>query len=297
MNMKVPQGAFAGMGTPAAVSDTISIGEILVQAGILDAKAAARIAQAQREYGLRFGEAAVRLKLLSLADIEFALARQFEYPYLDPTDSSVAPDVMSAIRPFGLFAERMRSLRTRLLMLRAGQPSLPPSIAILSAMPREGRSVVAANLAVACSQIGERTLLIDADMRNPHQHVLFNLPTRMGLSNMLLGRAGPECIARVPQFFDLSVLTAGSMPPNPQELLARSGLTSLLSQAASVFDIVIVDTPVASEFADALIVASRTGSGIVVTRSAKTDAKVLHRVCASLRDCGANLVGTVLNDG
>ena len=296
MNMKMPEAALARMGKTPAVRATRSIGEILVEAGFLSAESAATIAKAQREHGLRFGDAAVKLKLLTLSDIEFALARQFEYPYLDPADGAVRPDVVSAFRPFGPFAEQMRSLRTRLTMQMSEQTANPPTLAVLSAESGEGRSFVAANLAVAFSQMGERTLLVDADLRKPSQHLLFNVSSNMGLSNMLLGRAGPECIAKVPHFFDLSVLTAGSTPPNPQELLTRARLSSFLSEASAAFDIVIVDTPPVSRYADAQIVASRVGFGVLVTRSNRTNAKLLNQTRVSLRDCGANLVGTVLND-
>ncbi|APW40604.1 hypothetical protein RD110_10120 [Rhodoferax koreense] len=283
------------MGVPTPRRSTRFIGEILVEAGYLDAEASERIAQAQRQNGLSFGDAAVKLKLLSRADIEFALAQQFEYPYLHATNESVSPSVVLAFRPSDPFAEQMRSLRTQLVMQRAANTSVPSSFAILSAQSGEGRSMVAANLAVAFSQMGERTLLIDADMRSASQHKLFNLSSRNGLSNMLLGRAGPECISKVPHFFDLSVLTAGSVPPNPQELLTRARMTTILAEAAKTFDVVVLDTPPAAEFADAQIIASRTGGGVLVTRAAKTNARVLNRVLTAFKDCGTNLVGTVLN--
>lgn len=296
MDMKTPDATLLRLGQHKPAKATRSIGQILIEAGFLDAEAAAQIVQAQQEHGLRFGEAAVRLKLLALADIEFALARQFEYPYMDQADGSVSRNVVSAFRPFGAFAEQMRSLRTRLGMLQAANPLLPRTIAVLSAMPGEGRSFVAANLAVAFAQMGERTLLIDADLRAPTQHLLFNLPARVGLSNMLLGRAGPECMTRVPHFFDLSVLTAGSTPPNPQELLSRSRFATLLSEAAEAFDVVIVDSPALSRCADAQIIGARAGTSVLVTRTRKTDAKLLRRAHAALRECGANVVGSVLND-
>ena len=295
MDMKPPHIALEPTGMPTPRRSTRFIGEILVEAGYLDAAAAERIAQAQRQNGLSFGDAAVKLKLLSRADIEFALAQQFEYPYLHATNESVSPSVVLAFRPSDPFAEQMRSLRTQLVMQRAANPSMPSSFAIVSAQSGEGRSLVAANLAVAFSQMGERTLLIDADMRGASQHKLFNLSSRNGLSNMLLGRAGPECIAKVPHFFDLSVLTAGSVPPNPQELLTRARMTTILAEAAKTFDVVVVDTPAAAQFADAQIIASRTGGALLVTRAAKTNAKILNRVLTGFKDCGTNLVGTVLN--
>jgi receptor protein-tyrosine kinase len=182
-------------------------------------------------------------------------------------------------------------------MHQTAHPGTPRTVAIVSPSPGEGRSFVAANLAVAFSQMGESTLLVDADLRHPTQHALFNLPSRLGLSNMLLGRAGPECIARVPHFFDLSVLTAGSTPPNPQELLTRARFATLLSEAAAAFDVVIVDTPAASLYADAQIVGSRAGASVLVARTGQTDAKRLRRAHAALCESGANIVGTVLNDG
>jgi len=296
MDMKIPDLGLEGTAITAPRRKTRFIGEILVEAGYLTQEAADRITQAQRQNGMSFGDAAVKLKLLTLADIEFALAQQFEYPYLEATDGSVSRSVVLAFRPSDPFAEQMRSLRTHLVMQRAAHPGVPASIAVLSAMAGEGRSMVAANLAVAFSQMGERTLLIDADMRGASQQQLFSLPGRMGLSNILLGRAGFECMTRVPHFFDLSVLTAGTKPPNPQELLTRARMATLLNEATNAFDVVIVDTPAASQFADAQIIASRTGSSILVTRNDKTNAKVLSRVMTSLRNCGANLVGTVLND-
>ncbi len=296
MDMKSPDATLLRIGQSKLVKATRSIGQILVEAKFLDAEAALRIAQAQQEHGLRFGEAAVKLKLLTMADIEFALARQFEYPYLDQADGSVSRNVVSAFRPFGAFAEQMRSLRTRLCMQQAANPLVARTIAVLSAMPGEGRSFVAANLAVAFAQMGESTLLIDADLRSPTQHLLFNLPSRVGLSNILLGRSGPECMAKVAHFFDLSVLTAGSTPPNPQELLSRSRFAALLNEASEAFDVVIVDSPAVSRCADAQIIGARAGSSVLVTRIHKTDAKQLRRAHAALCECGANIVGTVLND-
>lgn len=294
MNMKLPDRAVTDHQSQGG---SRSIGEILIEAGRLSPEAAQRIAKAQAQHGLRFGEAAIRMQLLTVADIEFALARQFEYPYVVPEGSSIHSSVVAAYQPFGGVAEQMRSLRSRLLIRQLELQGTPSTISILSASAGEGRSFVAANLAVVFSQMGERTLLIDADMRRPVQHLLFGLSNQMGLSNMLLGRASFQDIRRVPDLLDLSVVTAGSLPPNPQELLMRPTLSKLISDATSVFDVVIVDTPPAASYADAQIVSCRTGSSLMVTRANMTDGLRLRRVMTSLRDSGANVVGSVMNEG
>lgn len=297
MQMNAPVDAIAAWNLPLVETRARSIGDILVESGRLDAESAARVAVTQRDRGLRFGEAAISLGLASVADIEFALARQFEYPYLKAGDSGIDASVMVAYRPFGPVAEQMRSLRTALMVNLLRRPEAPRTVAVLSSARGEGRSFIAANLAVVFSQLGERTLLIDADLRHPGQHRLFGLGERQGLSNLLLGRVGLECIARVPQFRSLSVLGAGSQAPNPQELLAGPRLSQLLERAAAQFDVVIVDTPAAGETADGQIVASRTGAGLLVTRRGRTLARPLQQLRRSLRDSGASVLGTVLNDG
>lgn len=272
-----------------------SVGEILIDAGRLNSENATAIATAQKQHGLRFGEAGIALGLLTLADIEFALARQFEYPYLPMEDTSVSPELVAAYRPFGPVAEQVRSLRSRLMMRQLVHQSTPRSVAIVSAVRGEGRSFLAANLAVVFSQMGERTLLIDADLRQPSQHRLFKLDNRMGLSNILVGRADLDAVTPVRHFFDLSVLTAGTVAPNPQELLSSSRLSTLLRQAANAFDVVILDTPPAGTSADAQIIAARTGYAVLVARANVTDAKALQKVRSSLRESGANVIGTILN--
>src|SRR6185436_9716186 len=125
-------------------------------------------------------------------------------------------------------AEELRGLRTQLMIRWAKAGVQHRVLAIVSPGAGEGRSYVAANLAVAFSQLGERTLLIDADLRRPRQHHIFNVSDRIGLSAVLSGRAGRSAVAPVPEFGALSLLTAGARPPNPQELLAGLGLGVLL---------------------------------------------------------------------
>lgn len=266
-----------------------------MSAGRLKPEDAARILDLQREKNLRFGDAGRQLGLLSEADIEFAVARQFDYPYLQPGKSAISEEVVAAYAPRSGQAEAMRSLRSH-LMLRwlDGAPS-GTCLAILSGDRKEGRSYVAANLAVVFSQMGERTLLIDADMHNPRQHLLFGIDGRYGLSNVLAGRAGLDAVQRIPLLRDLSVLPAGTHPPNPQELLAQPLFPKLLQEVGAQVDIVILDTPAASETADAQIVAVRAGAALIVVRKNAARKWKVQGVTDALVQGKAMIVGSVLN--
>src|SRR6185295_31397 len=112
----------------------------------------------------------------------------------------------------------------------------------------EGRSHLAANLAVVFSQLGERTLLIDADMRHPRQHELFKLPNKSGLSSMLAGRTERNEAQRIPAFLDLSVLPSGATPPNPVELLGRPVFTQMIEDYAGEYDVILLDTPAGIDY-------------------------------------------------
>jgi len=147
----------------------------LATPGKLTPEEGERILRHARDKGLRFGDAAVALKLVSQDDIAQMLARQFDYPYLVPGQSNVSPEVVAAWSPFSQQMEALRALRSQLLMRWFTGEKDRRSLAIVSPGRGEGRSHLAANLAVKFSQMGEKTLLIDADLRSPRQHSLFGL--------------------------------------------------------------------------------------------------------------------------
>ena len=157
----------------------------------------------------------------------------------------MSDDVVAAYMPQSDLVEPLRALRSQLTH-RWFTDSGHKGIAITSPGRGEGRSWLAANLATVFAQIGERTLLIDADMRHPHQHALFNLNNSMGLSALLTGRAGKEAACRVHPQLRLFVLPAGILPPNPQELLGRPVFDLVLDRFTDQFDVIIIDTPAAS---------------------------------------------------
>lgn len=274
-----------------------SIGAILIDTGKLRPEDAERVLRVQQEKGLRFGEAAQQLGLVTEADLQFSLAQQFSYPYLQQNgQSEVLPEVIAAYQPFSAAVEHLRTLRSQLILRWFRAPLARKTLAIVSPETGEGRSYLTANLAVVFSQLGERTLLIDGDMRKPRQHALFNLDNQLGLSTLLAARANLEdVVQRVPSLRDLSVLTAGATPPNPVELLSQAGFINLLAQAAEQYDVVLIDTPAGTLYADGIAVASRALGAVVVARKNITHADALSQCAENLRQAGVDLVGSVIN--
>lgn len=270
-------------------------GAILMDAGRLGLEDAERVLRAQKEQGLRFGEAAVKLGLLRDEDIQFALSRQFDYAYLLPGDTRVSDELVAAYQPFSPQVEALRGLRSQLKLRWFTDERSHRALAIAGIGRGEGRSYLAANLAVVFSQLGERTLLIDADMRQPRQHALFKLDNAWGLSSALAGREAAQAVKSVPGFTGLAVMTAGAAPPNPQELLSRPAFPALLEQASHDYDVILIDTPALASGADAQTVAVRAGGALVVARRDRTQLAELSALAVSLTESGAAVVGSVLN--
>ena len=143
--------------------------------------------------------------------------------------------------------------------------------------------------------MGERTLLIDADMRAPRQHELFVLENKQGLSTVLSGRASSDCIVKIPLFDKLSVLPSGPLPPNPQELLNRPSFGELLAKASGQFDVVLIDTAAYATGSDASLAAMRAGAALAIARQHETRLAALEGFVNTLVHSGVAVVGTVLN--
>jgi protein-tyrosine kinase len=271
------------------------IGTILFEAGKLRSADIERILGEQRLKGVKFGEAALSLGLVTVEDLRVAVARQYDLPHVLPGSESVSGELVVAYEPFHPRAEEIRALRTQLLIRWANAGVKHRVLAVVSPGAGEGRSYVAANLAVVFSQLGERTLLIDADLRVPRQHRIFNVPDRLGLSAVLSGRADRGALVPVSEFGRLSLLPAGALPPNPQDLLSRPAFAALLDELKAEFDVIFFDTPPAKPYADAQSVAYRAGSAIVIARKDRTPVVDTTGVIRQLSDTGARIVGTVFN--
>jgi protein-tyrosine kinase len=290
MNFPAITEAFGG--NPA--SPEARIGVMLLDSGKLTPEGAERVLRMQKELGIRFGEAAMRLGLISEADVQQVLARQFAYPYLLKGESALSPKLVAAFEPFSAQVESLRAIRSQLMLrwFARGRRAL----AIVGADATDGASIFASNLAVVFSQLGEQTLLVDANLRGPRQQEVFALKPGQGLSDVLAGRADLDVIARVGALVDLSVMPSGTLPPNPQELLSREGFRNLNAQLESRYDIVLYDVPAFASGVDAMAVASRAGGVLLVGRKDHTRMAALAHMADQLGEAGAEVVGSVVVD-
>ncbi len=274
-----------------------SIGDILVDSGKLTAEQVELIIQRQKQENTPFGEAAMALSLLTKDDILFALAKQYDYSYLSTEESFLSTDLVVAYKPFSAVGENLRAVRAQLGLRWFGADPLRKALAIVSPQRGEGKSFLAANLAVAFAQQGMKTLLIDADLRNPTQQNIFRLGRSPGLSGVLSERVSvATAIESVHGLPDLFVLPAGPLPPNPGELLGRPSFSRALLHAVGNFDVVLVDTPAGDFCSDAEIIASRTGAAMLVTRKNQSVLPKAMKYARSLKDMGVSMVGAILND-
>jgi protein-tyrosine kinase len=169
------------------------------------------------------------------------------------------------------------------------------TLAITSPGAREGRSFVAANLGVVFSQLGQRTLIIDADFRAPRQQGIFNVSDRFGLSSVLSGRSDLSAASPVTGLTGLAVLPAGPLPPNPLELLSRGAFAALLAKAQAEYDVILLDTPPVTEYADAPVITFRAGDALLISRKDQTRLADTERAMRELSDASARIVGSLMN--
>jgi protein-tyrosine kinase len=208
--------------------------------------------------------------------------------------AALSPELVAAHYPASAPAESLRSLRSQLLLRWFNEQR---TLAVIGAHEEDGADVVAANLAIAMAQLGEPTLLIDANLRDPRQHQLFGLRAPLGLAALLQNRdVQVEAMLPVPAVENLHVICAGNAPTNPQELVSRTPLIYLLKTLSERFRAVIIATPPALAYADAQIVAARARGCVLVTRRHRTPVADVMRVKSQLEPGQAVLLGAVLRE-
>jgi protein-tyrosine kinase len=270
------------------------LGELLQNDGTLTEQDVRDILAAQRDCGQRFGEVASRLGLVKEEEVRQALARQAEFPLAVPGESTLSPALVAAYQPDGPRSEELRTLRSELGLRWFGRGNR--SLAIIEARQGQGSSLLAGNLAVTFAQLGERTLLIDANLRAPMQHQLFGFKADFGVVDFIRGRENLDSAAtRVPGFNCLSVMCAGALPPNPQELLGHVSFAYLMESAAAKFDVVIVDTPPMLQCADAQVIAARAGGALLATKRHVTRLADVLRIKTQLQAAEVALLGAVID--
>jgi len=211
--------------------------------------------------------------------------------------------LVSITDPRSATAEAYRALRTSIQFSSVDTPSR--SILVTSSIPGEGRSTTAANLAIVMAQAGHDVLLVDADLRRPNQQHLFNVPSSLGLTSLLLKFDATQAVQQVETLIDdvvqvtrvegLQLLASGPIPPNPSELLGSTKMKTLMSKLIDRYDFVILDSPAVLLATDAAVLSVHADSTLLVAWAGKSRKVNLQQAAEQLREVNANLTGCVLN--
>ncbi|GAA0505139.1 MAG: polysaccharide biosynthesis tyrosine autokinase [Pigmentiphaga sp.] len=276
------------------------MGERFIQAGLLTPAQIEQISRLQAEEQLRFGEAAIKLGFLRQDQVLAVLNEQYNYATALTSSTTLSPNLSIAHAPSSAEAEAVRKIRTALLgLITENQPF---SIAIASPRAGEGKSYLAASLAIAFSQSGQKTVLVNADLRTASPDRLHGLAIAQessrqpaALSSILAGRSSLQELPSVPGFPSLSVLDAGPLPPNPQELLNEPRLRNLILALHQTYQIVILDTPPARESDDASIIVRQSDACLLVGRQDWSKLREMESLRDALLNTGTQIAGVVYN--
>lgn len=274
-----------------------SIGAIIAETRHLTAEQVENVLAYQKQHSLRFGEAAVAMGVASADDVIFALAQQYHYPVTLEEQKQLSPELVALNKPFSRQVEAFRNLRSQIIMrVDPSSEGARRPLAVVSHDVGDGKTFVAANLAITLAQLGGRTLLVDADMRSPRLHEMFGLKNGAGLSTILSGRAENQVIQQATGAPNLFVLPVGPTPPNPVELVERPAFGLLLNELISKFDHVVVDTPAAAYGSDAAVIAARCGTVLVVARRGESRVRTLGQLTTVLQQSRAKILGVLYNE-
>ena len=195
--------------------------------------------------------------------------------------------------PRSPITEAFRSIRTSLEFYGVDQPL--KILVVTSSGPEEGKTTIAANLAAILAKGDKKVLLLDADLRRPQIHNLFGISNRTGLSDLLRGRLTiPQIIQKFENYENLSVITSGSLPPNPAELIASEKMSHIIENLKKQFELIVIDTPPAI-VTDSQLLASKADGVIYVVRPGKTRVIAAKTPLEEFERVGANLIGVVMN--
>jgi capsular exopolysaccharide synthesis family protein len=192
-------------------------------------------------------------------------------------------------------AESFRTIRTGIMLSSLDNEPLKVLL-ITSATPNEGKSTVATNLAVAMSQMGERVLLIDVDMRRHNLHEFFAADNSVGISDLIMDPSRlTEALKKVDTLPNMSLITGGTLAPNPSELLGSDRMKTLIAGLRNDYDRIILDSPPLMAFSDSLVLSRLSDGVIMVAWGAKTPRATIIKAADSLKGVGARILGVVLN--
>ena len=204
-------------------------------------------------------------------------------------------DLFAVNKPRSHFAEAFRSARTALAFSMVDKPLR--SVVVTSAMPAEGKTLTAVNLAVAHAQAGKRTLLIDADLRKPRVHAVFNGRSDVGLSNLLAsGKLESETAIVQAGIANLFYMSSGPVPPNPVELLDSGRFGRRLEEWLKKYEMIVFDAPPMLNLADALVIGKHMDGAVLVVRTFVTNKYAAQQVARQMAVSKIKLLGVLLNN-
>ena len=197
--------------------------------------------------------------------------------------------------PKSPISESYRSLRTNVSYSSTANKKIK-SLLVSSSQPGEGKSTTAANLAIAFAQLRKKTLLVDADLRKPVQHNVFGHPRGPGLSEFLIGDVEDfNLIVHSTKIENLSIITAGGLPPNPSELLGSDAMSTLIDRLENQYDMVILDSPPIVAVTDATMISRELDAIALVVKAGETERTAVDRALDILRNVRAPIIGAILN--
>ena len=203
-------------------------------------------------------------------------------------------DIISHKNPKSIIAESVKILRTNLQF--SNVDGTLKTVMVTSSVPGEGKSFTSSNLAVAFAQLGMKVLIVDCDMRRGTQHKQFTVSNTNGLSDLLIDSTGDYIKYIKPTSVEnLNIVTAGTVPPNPSELLSSKRFENFVVDMRQVFDMIIFDLPPVTVVPDAAIVATKVDKTVIVTRIKVTPMEELEKTKKMLENVGANIAGVVVN--
>ncbi len=223
---------------------------------------------------------------IELEKVEEAKKRRFE-------NGKFESRLITHIDPKSPVSEAYRTLRTNLQFSKIEKKLR--SILVTSAGPKEGKSTTAANLAITMAQVGNKVVIIDADLRRPILHSAFGMTRENGLTNYLAGSLSYEEMLQNSFLDNLKVVPSGVLPPNPAELLATQKMEDLLGKLQEDFDIVIIDSPPVIAVTDASILSTKVDGTLLVVYAGQTERDAVKRATSMLTSVSARILGIVLN--
>jgi len=266
----------------------------LVNQGKITQEKLADISRLQVERNISFKAAAFELGVLTQNDVADVLRLQQEI-LPAANDGVLSPDLAIAYDTTLKRAEVLRKLRYQLAVRWFAVQAPRKALAVVSSGSGDGKSRLAAELAIVFAQAGERTLLVDADLRSPGQHKLFGVSNQVGLTSMRGDTALLASAMPVHAVENLFLVPSGPLPDASRSLLVLRRLEGMLKVASTDFDVIIIDTPALSQYVDAQTISLAAGGALFCVRRDEVHVDMLREHVDMLQSIGVNLVGTTFN--